>query len=414
MIICSNCGAENSMKKNGVRFNRQRYKCKMCGTEKHPIGEMEGFEECDEDIGLDADEELVISNVRLSKKSQKYQDINRIERKSFREHARVENALEEYIKALKDVISERTISVDQNNKEPWTSPSVGIVHLSDIHFNELVDIVGNHYDFRVASTRLKAFAGKIIRDFKPKGITDVYLVMTGDLLNSDRRLDELLTLATNRANATFLAVKILIQFISELANYFDVNIISVTGNESRIKDEFGFTDALATDNFDFMIYEIMKLYFQGTDCVNFISGNTYEYIIKVNNTTILIAHGHRMGKMGHTDISKVISKWVKRGVKINMVICGHLHETLITDTVLRSGSLVGNNAYADVGLNLNSRASQNYYIVNQDGTVDATKIDLQYSSTDDYYYDIDEDLDAYNAKSIDKIREKKTVFEVVI
>ena len=38
-----------------------------------------------------ADREVITENVRLAKQKQKNQDTNRIERKSFREHARLEN-----------------------------------------------------------------------------------------------------------------------------------------------------------------------------------------------------------------------------------------------------------------------------------------------------------------------------------
>ena len=52
------------------------------------------------------DKELLKSSVKLAKQKQKQQDLNRIERKSFREHARLENAVSEYngeiVRLLKD------------------------------------------------------------------------------------------------------------------------------------------------------------------------------------------------------------------------------------------------------------------------------------------------------------------------
>ena len=117
--------------------------------------------------------------------------------------------------------------------------------------------------------------------------------------------------------------------------------------------------------------------------------------------------------MGHTDLSKAIAKWAKKGVIINLIMCGHLHETTITDTLLRTGSLVGNNAYADVGLNLYSRASQNYYIVDDNGNLDATKIDLQSIGDADNMYSIDEELMAYNAKSVDKLKVTTNILKIV-
>jgi len=117
--------------------------------------------------------------------------------------------------------------------------------------------------------------------------------------------------------------------------------------------------------------------------------------------------------MTHGDLSKAISKWAKKGVIIDMIMCGHLHETNITDTLLRTGSLVGNNAYADAGLNLYSRASQNYYIIDENGNLDATRVDLQAIGDENDMYEIIDELNFYNAKSIDKLKDTKNILTIV-
>lgn len=433
-MICGKCGGSSFIKK-GYRNGIQRYLCTSvndgvkCSSYAIPI-----FMPDEEDSPQTADEfdppiedtegssdrgyeDIISQNVLLAKKAQRYQDINRIERKSFREHSRIDNALISLIQELKDIVSKNSIQSHNFDSSliSCSSKSVGIIHLSDLHFNELVDIIGNRYDFKVASQRLKLFASKAIIGLLSRNIDTVYIALTGDLLNSDRRLDEVLSMASNRATATFIAVKLLSQFILHIAKYFNVNVISVTGNESRIREDYTQIDTLATDNFDFIIYEMLKLYMElQAPRITFVSGNTFEYVLSINNTNILITHGHRLGKMEHTDISKVAFKWAKKGVIINAVVCGHLHETKITDTLLRSGSLVGNNAYADVGLNLHSMASQNFYIVDERGSIDATRVDLQNVDDGCDWYTIDEELDAYNAKSIGKLKSVETVFRVVI
>ncbi len=414
-MMCTKCGGKKFHKK-GTVDGIQMYKCvtkdekgSVCGCRKQPA-----FVADDEESEF---KDILSQNTNLAKKAQKYQDINRIERKSFRENTRVENAVIEYSKELRRVIEENPINIDCDNFPviPYKGKSVGIVHLSDLHLNELVDIVGNKYDFTVASQRLREFAKKIVTGFNAREISEVYVVLTGDLLNSDRRVDELLAMATNRAQATFLSVKLLSQFVIDLAMRYNVNVLSVTGNESRIREDYTQLDSMATDNLDFMIYEMMKLYLEGgTPRINFVSGSTFEYVLTVNGTNILVVHGHRLGKMTHNDLSKAIAKWAKKGLIIHMVMCGHLHETNITDTLLRTGSLVGNNAYADVGLNLHSRASQNFYIVDEVGNLDATKVDLQFVNDKTDLYDIASDLDAYNAKSVDKLKGTKSILQIVV
>ena len=404
MLICSKCGS-NHLKKNGFQNGKQRYKCVDCGSQYTPI---------------DTSDYVLMSkeNVRLAKRSQKFQDKNRIENKSFRSIARIDNALIEYLDALHNIINDNKITIDvPKAKTNIKDGSVAIVHLSDLHLNELVDIIGNIYDFNIASKRLYLFVEKIMYYIKDRSISMIYVVMTGDLLNSDRRLDELLSMATNRAQATFLAVKLLASFLIHLYKIkkVPIKVISVTGNESRINEEYTQLDSMATDNFDFIIYEMLKLYMSNLKHkIEFISGRTFEYILEIYGKTFLIVHGHRLGKMNYNDLSKAISKWVKKDVLVNVIVCGHLHEANITDTLFRSGSLVGNNAYSDVGLNLHSHASQNFYIVHPDGSIDATKIDLQYVNEESPMYDVEKDLEAYNSKSIDKLRYKRTIMEIVI
>ena len=416
-MICSVCGGYDFRRNGYSRQGVQRYECvtvgddgKKCHTKIKPLLVDIG----DKEVTV---KELVTENVRLAKTTIKNKDLNRIMTKTFREETRVDNAVIEYATELRKVIEKNPFKV----KLPGTkidrifNGDIGIVQLSDIHFNELVDIVGNRYDFEVASQRLNLFAKKIINSFYLRGINTVYVCMTGDLLNSDRRTDELLSMAANRAEATFIAAKILYMFIAELSQFFDINVISVSGNESRIREEYTQIESLATDNFDFMIYGMLEANFKYSNSkVKFISGRSFEYLMNINGTTILVTHGNNLRGMNHSALSNAIAKWAKKGIIVNYIMCGHLHETTITDTLLRSGSLVGNNAYADVSLNLHSKASQNFYVMDAMGNIEATKCDLQ-NLPDDYpMYNFGDTDNAYNPKSVSKTRQVKSILEVVV
>ena len=146
--------------------------------------------------------------------------------------------------------------------------------------------------------------------------------------------------------------------------------------------------------------------------INFIRGNALELVVEVNGKNMLVIHGHQLGKMDTNQVGKVISKYSAKGVIIDFVICGHLHETMIKDNVARSSSLVGSNAYSENALNLSGTAAQNIYCFTNDGRHDI-RIDLQ--ETDQWEgYDIKEELFAYNAKSVQKTNKKETVFKIII
>ena len=357
---------------------------------------------------LIVDKEIVKYNVRLAKQKQAAQDLNRIANKSFREYARLENALILYNKELIRLLGDNSLNT-KITKHKEDSKAAMIVQIADTHFNELVDIDCNKYDFEVASKRLYKFAYYVKKYAKFHNVKSVLIAVTGDLLNSDRRLDEKMSMATNRASATFLGVHLLKHFILDINKIANVSVACVTGNESRVVEEMGWTDIVASDNYDFTIFEMLRLLLPD---LTFIKGKALEVVVNIANQNVLLIHGHQLGKMDSNQIGKVISKYARKGTQIDFIICGHLHETMITDTLARSSSLVGANAYSDNSLNLYSRAAQNIYIMLDDGRQDI-RIDLQ--ETEGFEgYPIDLELASYNAKSLKKTHKKETVFKIII
>jgi len=358
---------------------------------------------------LVADKEIVDYNIRLAKQKQRFQDLNRISNKSFREGARLENALVEYNKELIKLLEKESIEV-KLKKHKHASESVIVVQVADTHFNELVDLEnGNKYDFNIASKRLQKYAYKVKEYSKFHKANKILVAISGDLLNSDRRLDEKLAQATNRAKATFLSVHLLKHFLMDLNEVSEVQVCCVTGNESRVNEEMGWVDIVASDNYDFTIFEMLRLLLPD---LNFIRGSALELVVEVNGKNMLVVHGHQLGRMDTNQIGKIVSKYSAKGVIIDFIICGHLHETMIRDNIARSASLVGGNAYSENALNLAGTAAQNIYCFTNDGRHDI-RIDLQ--NTDLWEgYNINKELFAYNAKSVQKTHKKETIFKIII
>lgn len=389
---CPYCQSED-VHKRGIRNEKQQYRCKVCDS---------WFSE-------DVTPDLIEQNVRLAKNRQKQQDINRIERKSFREFARIDNALLEYNKELIATIEKHTpkykIIEHKADKE-----DVGlIVHLSDIHFNELVNLKHNKYDFSVASNRLKKFAEAIKREAKGYNVKSILVALTGDLMNSDRRVDEYLNQATNRSDATYLSYLILSQFILDLNKVANIHIACVSGNESRIKEERGYSDIVATDNYDFTIFNMLKVGLKG---ITFVSGDPSELVVSVAGQKILLLHGEGLEADTQKKTQQIIGKYVAQGDNVRFLLYGHVHSPYLSDYFSRSGSLVGSNDYNEKALFLVSRASQNIHLVHKDGSIDSKKIDLQIANNDGY--SIVEELMAYNAKSAKKLHKPHIIHEIVI
>ena len=357
------------------------------------------------------DKEIITENVRYRKEKQKAQDQNRIERKAFREFARLDNVLLEANEKLVEVIEKNPFKTKLKKHTTKKDDIVLIVQLSDLHFNELVNLPHNKYDFEIAGKRLKKLAERIIKQAKLHNVKTIFLAMTGDMMNSDRRLDEMLNQATNRNNATYLSYLLLYQFITDINQIANITIAAISGNESRSKEEKGYSDIIATDNYDFTIFNMLKVHFRN-EPITFIEGDPSELVVKIGSINVLLVHGEGLEADTQKKIQQIIGKYVARGVYIDFILYGHVHSPYISDYFSRSGSLVGSNDYNEKALFLVSKASQNIHLVYPDKSIDSTKIDLQNSENEGY--DIIKSLESYNAKSAKKLHHKQIIHQVII
>jgi predicted phosphodiesterase len=361
------------------------------------------------------DKEIITENVRLAKQKQRFQDLNRIERKSFREHARIENAIVELGEQLVKLLKKEGLKIKDIHLEQIESPYKLVLQFSDHHFNELIDLPNNKYDFRVAAQRLQKLANEIISIGQWKKTNVLCITFLGDLLNSDRRLDEKLSMATNRAKATSISVRLLRMFLDHLREHFIIYCAGVTGNESRSNQELGWSEILATDNYDFIIYDQLRVLYESKKGIEFAMMKPNEDVVSVNGKNFLLQHGTTFGQSNvQKKVQEQIGKYANKGRVIHYVLFGHIHSTMIADYFSRNASLAGSNAYSEESLHFVSKAAQNIHLVCENSdTIHSIKIDLQDVSKFKGY-PIERDIDAYNAKSVRKTKQKRTVFEVII
>lgn len=372
----------------------------------------------DDECSTQEESEAWQENAKLTQSNQKFQDKARISRKILRESNRVDNAVAEYGLSLLELYSQYQLNTSANSHdESDDTDCIAVFHISDPHFNELVRLPNNVYDFVVASKRLQKFASRGKNVLNAFNVGKVLVAITGDVINSDRRLDELLSQAMNRSKASFLAVELLEQFILDINKQYNVVCASVAGNESRMTEQIGYTEELVTDNYDVTVFNTLAYLFKDCEGIKFITGDVSELVVNINGMNILMLHGHT-GIGDKKDVEKAVEELKGRyaasqGIVIDYVIFGHKHSAYLSDMFSRCGSLVGANAYSERGLNLSSRASQNLYIIHKDGTIDCMKIDLQ--NTEGYEgYDINNSLESYNAKSAEMLKDRKVVVEVTI
>ena len=359
------------------------------------------------------DEELVKFNIQLQKQKQRFQDVNRIERKAVREHIRKDNAIEELTNAFTSIVDKYKfdkVGVSKQTKSTKTATNVGIFQFSDAHFNELIDVPGNEYSFEVASKRCKLYVTEAKKYFKINGINKILFALTGDMINSSRRYDEILSQATNRASAMYIAVELISQMIVDLSQDFEIDIASVIGNESRITENIHWTETGASENYDIMIFNTLKILFSKQANITFLDGNIFEQVVDILGKKVLLIHGHSKSLHSTAGVQKIVGKFTRQGIHVDFVIFGHIHEAYISDRFARSASLAGDNSYSSQSLQLAGRASQNIHIISAN-SINSIKIDLQ-DTDKSKGYDITYALEQYNAKSWGKAHTETKIITI--
>lgn len=346
--------------------------------------------------------ELAVTEWRVRRIKQLMQDEGRLCRASDRRQHRSENAIIALTRELSAQLESLggTLPVGPPRRSTRVpGAATGILHLSDLHFNELIDTDDNRYDFEVASARIEKLVDRARGYFRLNGVEKVVVFMGGDIINSDRRLDEVLAQATNRSRAMIIASTILLNALVDLRQDFEVDVLAVTGNEGRAKKELCWSDVGVTDSYDASVYWAIKMALSQSDAdIRMVSIAGNAQVFTVNGKTILGLHGHQLNAGDQKSVQAIIGRYsASMDTRIDFVLCGHIHAALLSDLVARSSSLAGSNSYSGDGLQFSSRASQNIHIVREEG-IESIKVDLQDTKAYDGY-DISSLLEEHRAQS---------------
>jgi len=307
------------------------------------------------------------SFIKIKALNQKLQDKNRITNKVLREHDRYLNFTSElFDNILMKLDSLKHFKLKFQDTLIEIVEKTAIVQLSDLHIGEVVTLEdtldSNEYNVEICSQRLWKYAKKV-RSLLGDSVSKIVVACTGDLLNSDRRIDEMLTNADSRSETFIQAIQIISGFLLDLARYYNIEVVSVFGNESRFDQDIPYRDPI--HNFDFLIHKFLSMYLsQHSDRIKFMDvSRNYEKLYNIYGKEILFFHGI---KYNPTLLNRIIKKYNDLGKLVDYVISGHIHSPDIRENQGRSASVVGGNFYSTFGLNLVSNASQILYIIEKE------------------------------------------------
>jgi len=328
------------------------------------------------------DQDLFEETVKLAKDKQKLQDLIRINRKINRETFRCVNVLEAYSDGIKVELEKASLAINTKTHEiKDTNEYIAILNIADLHIGETIEQSNNEFNLSIVAKRLQKMVQKTIMFLNAYGITNVLITLNGDIINNDTILDKQLTNAEHKSKCTLQAAHLLEQVIIDLNKVANVTIASVVGNESRIDMFMPNDNRLVTHNYDWTIYNILKILFKDKSGVSFLGGGSVEKVININGNNILMVHGNNLRGGIDKAMKGIISKYALQGIQLRFILTGHIHETYVSSFISRGAGLPGANAYAHNG-NMLGRAGLNLSLMSTKGDIDTVAIDLQ--NCDDY------------------------------
>jgi hypothetical protein len=205
-------------------------------------------------------------------------------------------------------------------------------------------------------------------------------------------------MASNRVEGILNLYFMIVEGIKDVLGHVDeVYVASICGNESRIYDFMNNTKNLDMESFDFILFKFLQIHFKNDKRVHFLeSDEVHQQVISVNGKNIIMVHGDRhnfIASKPAEGFEKLRGSYAKKGIPLDFLICGHIHQTLITDNFARSGSIKGDDTYSKVGLNLSGTSSQNCIVIQEDGSIIPIANNLQdYAGFSGYSYPITDGL----------------------
>lgn len=310
--------------------------------------------------------ELQEERQKLQKEKQKLSD-ERVElNRLIREEARKESYLDLVRRVICEEVKPMYWEYDNKCDYAFTKNSL-IVHLTDIHAGEEVDIYSNKFNQDILKQRIEDYTDKVINIAKLHHSEKCYLicgeVISGCIHNNLRLQNNM-----DMMESFKLVSELISSMIAVLSDYFDeVHIYVTEGNHSRITANK--EDSLKGENMDVLLPFYLKARLQNIKSV-FVHDNPDPIEIAkfdVYDNHIMAAHGDRDNP--HNVVQNFTMIF---GIKPDIVYLGHRHtnglSTVFGSRVIESGSLIGTNNYAQ-DIRKTGKPEQTVSVIDENGLV---------------------------------------------
>lgn len=268
--------------------------------------------------------------------------------------------LEKFKKQMQELTSELPkLEEWKCDKKPSKKQEEWVLLFSDFHYGQVVKPIeiGNFAEFNPdkAQERLMYLSQTLQHLTKyhtnPPEVLNIFFL--GDMIDSViLRASQLATTEFGLVKQIIGCINLISEFLVSLTGSFKkINCYGVGGNHSRITKSF--SDSTSQDNFDILIYEMVKQKVANIKKISITYPESTHMIVRIKNHNWWISHGDTMrGWLGlpfygaNREKSSIQSLLNIFHEGVDYIAIGHFHQDAYFNNIFMNGSFVGGDSYS--------------------------------------------------------------------
>ena len=248
-----------------------------------------------------------------------------------------------------------------------------ILHLSDLHYGEVVQFGSTIYNCQIAEDRLSSIISQFC--YIAQSYENAVVFINGDMINGsihdefNRTNEVTVTDAVLRISKVLAESMILIY--ESLRGEKNLSVVFTVGNHARIIPGDIYYKNKVKENWEYLLGEIVKSLLANTN-IDVEICNTPAIVYQIEDLRFAVTHGDCFKSLSNIRVS--VAKFQEMNMstigKFDNILLGHFHTTLISDILggklFVNGSLKGYDEYS-IGNNFSiSYPEQTCLVVNKD------------------------------------------------
>lgn len=239
--------------------------------------------------------------------------------------------------------------IDNFNKNNNIKPGTIILHLSDLHYAEVVEFTGIIYDTVVAEQRLESIINQFIE--MSKNYENAVILINGDMvsgsIHNELQSTNEFVITEAVLKLSELLTKHIISIKENLLGKQNLEVIFTVGNHSRTIPGGVYYKNKVKENWEYILGNIVKGYCKNYDIYVEVA-STHAIIVPIEGIRFCVTHGDTFRSLNNirTTIAKFQEMNMSTIGKFDNILIGHFHSTRIENIL--GGKLFINGALNNI------------------------------------------------------------------